>query len=207
MSGEQTETKEQEGSHPHQQPSPERNHSAPSPPAAQGSRAQTPPSTAAEDGSSACSGMVQRWMQTPPPSAQTQGTARGPGCSPDTRRVRDVGPFPTQTPLVLPAGAQAPPGTPRAVRAPCRFPSGDPWSPCHALRGQRPRATAQHGPGSPPGLTSALPEDPAGRYAPFRLDRTKDRITASFSRPWKPSTDLISSSGCLCARLCLSRST
>ena len=39
------------------------------------------------------------------------------------------------------------------------------------------------------------------------MDLTKDRITASFSRPWKPSTDLISSSGSLCARLCLSRST
>lgn len=39
--------------------------------------------------------------------------------------------------------------------------------------------------------------DSGERSIPFLLDLTKDSTTASFSRPWKPSTDLISSSGCL----------
>ena len=30
---------------------------------------------------------------------------------------------------------------------------------------------------------------------PSRLDRTKDNITTSFSRPWKPSTERISKAG------------
>lgn len=36
---------------------------------------------------------------------------------------------------------------------------------------------------------------------PFLLERTSDSTTASFSRPWKPSTDLISSSGCFAESL------
>lgn len=50
--------------------------------------------------------------------------------------------------------------------------------------------------------SSPLPEELTGSQAwrrpvPFLLDLTKDSTMASFSRPWKPSTDLISSSGCL----------
>lgn len=62
-------------------------------------------------------------------------------------------------------------------------------------------------PAEPQSALCATQRDSTEPHIPFLLDLTKDKTTASFSRPWKPSTDLISSSGYLWARLCLSRST
>lgn len=99
-----------------------------------------------------------------------------------------------------------------AQMSPPTFPCQAPEPSLHLPRwwSGRPELPEGRGcPATPWDLTHfcAVPTEPWRGHVPFLLDLTKDRTTASFSRPWKPSTDLISSSGCLCARLCLSRST